>query len=47
MRVLARQPEEIAGLRWASIDAIANNDIVPGLTRAARKLAAVLRGAVD
>jgi len=44
VRVLVRQPEEIAGLRWASIDAIATNDIVPGLARAARKLAAILRG---
>jgi 8-oxo-dGTP pyrophosphatase MutT (NUDIX family) len=42
---LQRQIEEVDALRWEPLDALAAGDVVPGLGRAARKLAAVLRGA--
>jgi 8-oxo-dGTP pyrophosphatase MutT (NUDIX family) len=41
---LARQAEEVDALRWESLAALAECDVVPGLTRAARKLALLLRG---
>lgn len=41
---LARQHEEVDALRWESLAALAERDLVPGLSRAARKLVALLRG---
>ena len=41
---LQRQIEEVDALRWEPLDALASRDLVPGLTRAARKLQAVLSG---
>ena len=40
---LVRQHEEVDDLRWEPLAALAARDVVPGLTRAARKLVAVLR----
>jgi 8-oxo-dGTP pyrophosphatase MutT (NUDIX family) len=40
---LSHQVEEVEELRWESLEALAARDLVPGLTRAARKLVALLR----
>jgi hypothetical protein len=34
----------VDALRWEPLAALAERDVVPGLTRAARKLALLLRG---